>query len=243
MSNQESDFPLPSPSRGGSPRKVGRRNQQVAEELREAIETGQLEPGERLIEQKLADRFGASRGAVRAALAQLEREGLVSSVPYRGAVVLGVSDEEIHQVLLPIRRVLERFSFAKALEVMTDADLAELAKEVWIMERAAVTGDLRGHVEADLRFHEFVISRSGLPYTVQTWQSIAPRVRAYFHRYGRRGDLVSMVEEHRELLETLATRDEERVLAVLEQHMAVREKLPTPPASSEPPDAADGKGA
>jgi DNA-binding GntR family transcriptional regulator len=206
---------------GEEPVGAKRRSHRVIEELRELIVTGQLEPGERLIEQRLGDRFETSRGSVRAALALLEREGLVSSAPYKGAVVLGVSEEEVHQVLIPIRLVLERFSFAKALQVMTDADLAELAKEVWIMERAAAAADLRAHVEADLRFHEFVIAHSGLPYTLQTWQSITPRVRAYFHRHARYRDLPSILEKHRELLEALTTRNEKRVLATLEEHIAL----------------------
>ena len=72
---------------------------------------------------------------MREALRQLENEGLVMSFPYRGAVVLGVSDEEVQEVLIPIRLTLERYSFAQALERMTDDDFAELGKQIWLMER------------------------------------------------------------------------------------------------------------
>ena len=72
---------------------------------------------------------------------------------------------------------------------MTDADFAELAKEVWLMGEAAPDDDLLRCVEADIRFHEFVLSRSGQPHTTQVWRTIAPRIRAYFFRYGRRSDL------------------------------------------------------
>ncbi len=83
------------------------------------------------------------------------------SFPYRGAVVLGVSDEEVQEVLIPIRLTLERYSFAHALERMTDDDFAELGKQVWLMEQAAAADDLPRLVEADLRFHEIVISALG----------------------------------------------------------------------------------
>ena len=55
---------------------------------------------------------------MREALRQLEHEGFVVSYPYRGAVVLGVSDEEVQQVLIPVRLTLEKFSFPKAAERM-----------------------------------------------------------------------------------------------------------------------------
>ena len=100
--------------------RTGPRGQQVVEALRNEIIAGHFEPGERLIEATLSQELGTSRGPVREALRQLENEGLVMSVPYKGAVVLGVSDEEVQEVLIPIRLVLERYSFARAVRVAPD---------------------------------------------------------------------------------------------------------------------------
>ena len=129
------------------------RREQVVEALRESIMCGRLDDGERLIEDRIAQELKTSRGPVREALRQLEHEGLVVSYPYRGAVVLGVSDEEVQEVLIPIRLTLERFSFAKALERMGDDEFAELAKQIWFMGEAARANDLLRCVEADVRFH------------------------------------------------------------------------------------------
>ena len=197
------------------------RGRQVVEILRSAIIMGTYEPGERLIEATLSTELGTSRGPVREALRQLENEGLVMSFPYRGAIVLGVSDDEVQEVLIPIRLTLERYSFLRALERMTDEDFAELGKTIWLMEQAARADDLARIVEADLRFHEIVIGASGQTHTVQIWRTIWPRIRAYFFRYGRGQDLRRMVEEHEELLAALQSRDAERMLAVLEQHIDV----------------------
>jgi DNA-binding GntR family transcriptional regulator len=197
------------------------RRQQVLEILRSEIMTGRYEPGERLIEATISDELGTSRGPVREALRQLEHEGLVVSTPYRGAVVLDVSDEEVQEVLIPIRLTLERFSFRAALDQMTDDDFAELAKQIWLMDEGARKNDLNQVVEADLRFHEVVISGSGRPHTMQVWRSIWPRIRAYFVRYGQFRALGSIVDEHRELLAALQTRDPEITLAVLDRHIAV----------------------
>ena len=215
--------------------KGGPRGQQVVEILRNAIIMGTYEPGERLIEASLSTELGTSRGPVREALRQLENEGLVMSFPYRGAVVLGVSDEEVQEVLIPIRLTLERYSFSHALDQLTEEDFAELGKQVWLMEQAAERGDLGRHVEADLRFHEIVIAASGQTHTVQIWRTIWPRIRAYFYRYGRGQDLVKMVDEHRELLAALQTRDRDLLLAQLERHIAVPVPAPTPaPARATP---------
>ena len=187
---------------------------------------GRLDDGERLIEDRIAQELKTSRGPVREALRQLEHEGLVVSYPYRGAVVLGVSDEEVQEVLIPIRLTLERFSFAKALERMGDDEFAELAKQIWFMGEAARANDLLRCVEADVRFHEIVLERSGQAHTVQVWHTIAPRIRAYFFRYGRSADLARIAVEHAALLEALQTRDLDVVNASLERH--IKERTPGP---------------
>ena len=199
----------------------GPQRARVAETLRESIVTGRLEPGTRLIEEQLSTELSTSRGPVREALRQLEQEGLVRSYPYRGAVVLGVSEEEVREILIPIRLTLERFAFRKALPLLTDDDLAELGKQLWIMEDAARAGDLPKLVEADIGFHEVVLSRAGRTHAVQLWRSIAPRIRAYFLRYGEYTDLEYIVGEHRELLAAIRTRDPRVVLHALEEHIAV----------------------
>lgn len=206
--------------------KNGPRGQQVIEILRTAIISGRFEPGERLIESALSMEFGTSRGPVREALRQLENEGLVMSFPYRGAVVLGVSDEEVHEVLIPIRLTLERYSFAQALDKLTDDDFAELGKQIWLLEQAGKANDLIRLVEADLCFHEIVILASGQLHTMQIWRTIEPRIRAYFYRYERFRSFEETVEEHRLLLAALQTRDPAIVLAQLERHIDV----PSPPA-------------
>jgi DNA-binding GntR family transcriptional regulator len=210
----------PEPQTPRSPRR-----EHVVEALRDAIVAGTLEDGERLIEDKIARELKTSRGPVREALRQLEHEGFVVSYPYRGAVVLGVSDEEVREVLVPVRLVLEKYSFPKAAARMTDDDFAEVAKEVWQMAEAARTSDLERSVEADMRFHEILLDHADQPHTAQVWRSIAPRIRAYFYRYGRRADLERISHEHGDLLAALQTRDAEIIGHALEAHIAVGEPV------------------
>jgi DNA-binding GntR family transcriptional regulator len=72
-----------------------------------------------------------------------------------------------------------------------------------------------------MRFHELMLERSDQPHAAQVWRSIAPRIRAYFFRYGRQGNLKRIASEHRDLLEALQTRDFDVIGRALEQHIAV----------------------
>ncbi len=204
----------------------GTRSEAVVEALRDAILSGSLADGERLIEDRIAREHRTSRGPVREALRQLVHEGFAVRYPYRGAVVLGVSDEEVQQVLIPVRLVLERFTFPIAAELMTDDDFAELAKEVWQMREAARTADVARSVEADLRFHGGMLERANQSHTAQVWGSIAPRIRAYFYRYGHAGNLERIADEHAELLAALQTRDRAIIVSALEAHIAVGTPVP-----------------
>ena len=194
--------------------------------LRDRILRGGFPEGEPLRQDALAIELGVSRIPVREALRQLEHEGFVVSYPYRGAVVLGVSDEEVQQVLIPVRLTLEKYSIPKAVERMTDEDFAELGKEVWRLGEAARTDDLEQSVDADMRFHEILLEHSGQRQAAQVWRSIAPRIRAYFFRYGRKSSLGQIASEHGDLLTALQTRDPAVIAAALEQHITVGTPAP-----------------
>ena len=196
------------------------RRHRVVRALREAIVTGGLRPGDRLVEADVSKRMGISRGPVREALRQLEQEGLVVSLPYRGTEVVGVSQGEVEQVLVPMRLVLERFAFRHALPAMTEEDFEELEKAVAAMRGAAGRKDLAGVVDADVRFHEIVFARSGQPHCAQIWRTIEPRVRAYFYRDApRHASLSHLAEEHRELLDAMRGKDMAEVQPVLDRHI------------------------
>jgi DNA-binding GntR family transcriptional regulator len=194
--------------------------QRVLQMLREAIITGQFQPGDRLIEEDLCQQMGISRGPLREALRQLEQEGLVTSFPYRATEVIGVSDEEVRDVLVPIRLTLERFAFRHALPLLEAADFVALEQLVQTMRLAGEAGDLARVVETDVKFHELVLGRSNQPHCLQIWRTISPRVRAYFYRCGPRHQaLTDIADEHRDLIAVMRTGDFDNVMAVLEPHI------------------------
>lgn len=192
----------------------------VTDVLRTAIVGGRLRPGDRIVEEEVSEQLKVSRGPVREALRQLEQEGLVVSYPYRGTEVLGVSQEEVEEILVPIRLTLERFAFRHALPLLTEVDLGELARLVAAMRRAAEIGDLECLAEKDVCFHDLVIGRSGQPHCQQIWRTIEPRVRAHFRRDApAHHSPFELSDEHQQLLDALRGRDEATVLATLERHI------------------------
>ncbi len=110
--------------------------QQVAASLRDAILTGTLKPGERLVEEDISQGMRTSRGPLREALRQLEQEGLVMSFPYRGSFVSRISTLEVRQVLIPLRATLEGFGFDQALDNLTEDDVTEMRGIIERMEEA-----------------------------------------------------------------------------------------------------------
>jgi len=209
------------------------RRHQVVASLRRAIVSGRLRPGDRLTETDLAERLGTSRAPVREALRQLEQEGLVVTRPYKATEVLGVTQEEIEEILVPLRLTLERFAFRKALPHLTDADLTALERLVQAMRHAGQVGDADALADADVRFHELVVARAGQPHCEQLWRTIEPRVRAHFRRDApAHQDPRTVADQHQELLDALRAGDETHLLATLERHIRLFLTAPDlPPAA------------
>ena len=86
--------------------------------LRQAILTGELKPGERLMEIHLANKLGVSRTPIREAIRKLELEGLVNIIPNKGAYVTGISDKDVHDIYM-IRSMLEGLCVRWATEHIT----------------------------------------------------------------------------------------------------------------------------
>lgn len=197
------------------------RRHRVAEAIRDAIYTGQLSPGDRLVEVNLAKQLGTSRAPIREAFRQLELEGLVVSYPYRGTEVLAASQEEIEQVLVPIRITIESFAFKKAIPRLTESDYLKLDRLVLDMESAASAGDASSLAEADVRFHELIVEVSGQQHCLQIWRTIQPRVRSYFQRDApHREHAHSVAGQHRDLIAALKAGDTERVVAAVREHIS-----------------------
>jgi len=196
--------------------------QRVLDVLRAAIVNGDMKPGQRLTEELICGQLAVSRGPVREAMRELELEGLIISVPYKGAEVLDINDREVFELLMPIRLLIEEFGFRYALQNATEADVSGLQDILDRMTRAAKKRDVDEVVATDVEFHEAVLRMSGQVHCMQIWRTISPRVRAYFSRWRHQDpDLDAVVKEHRVLLEDFRKKDEAKIMSRLKEHIFV----------------------
>ena len=113
----------------------------VAQKLREAIMSGTLKPGQRLVERELCEMTGVSRPSIREALRLLEADGLVNTVPHRGPVVSTISLEEAKQ-LYAARAVLEGFAGRECARLHDPAVVRRIGDALTRLKAAFAEGDL-----------------------------------------------------------------------------------------------------
>ncbi len=132
--------------------------QQVLEQLRDMILSGELPPDTWIDQNDLAQRFGVSVVPVREALARLQSSGLVRNVPHRGVYIEALSLDELVDIY-HVREVLEEHAARLAAPNLTDADVTEIARQYALMAAAAERDDDEAFLEANRLFH-FTIYRA-----------------------------------------------------------------------------------
>lgn len=187
--------------------------------LREAIVSGLLRPGDGLIEEHIARRFGVSRTPVREALLRLEAESLATRIPRRGLVVHTISEQEMLE-LYTVRTALDSLAARLAATEATPTERAQLR---WINEQL-VAATRRGDPEATLRFsrefHTALVSASHNSLLAQFMEQILSwisRFRSTTHAYPGRSPV--LLDEHQALLEALEAHDGEAAERLEREHM------------------------
>jgi len=136
--------------------------QHAIEELRSAITTGKFRPGERLIERELCDRLRVSRTVVRETLRQLETEGLVTTIAYRGPVVTLLTPDEaagIYQVRAALESLAARLFATRAI----DTDRARLKSMLEDVAKAYAADDPTSILGTKAKFYDALVAGSGNP--------------------------------------------------------------------------------
>ena len=125
--------------------------------LRQAILRGELKPGERLMEIRLANQLGVSRTPIREAIRMLELDGLVIMVPRKGAQVAQITEKDLNDVL-EVRLGLEELAVKLACERITEEELRSLYQASRSFEKLieTETDDLQKLAQADVDFHDVI---------------------------------------------------------------------------------------
>lgn len=198
--------------------------------LRDLILSGDLPPGERLSEPSVAERLGASRTPVRAALARLADEGLVEAIPSGGFAVKAFTEEEIRDAI-ELRGTLEGHVARLAAERGAPvAVLIEMKKLIARMDAATTPpvteAGFTDYVALNAHFHELLVEAAGsavvarqigrvvaLPFASPSGFVLAQAALPAAQRV-----LILAQEHHRAVVEAIEHREGSRAEAVMREH-------------------------
>ena len=193
--------------------------QHALERLRQAILRGDMSPAQRLVENELAEQFGVTRASIRAALIDLEAQGLVERIRNRGSRVRVVTVEEA-VAITECRMVLEGLCAAKAATLASDEQLAELTELGTAMTKAVADGEPMTYSELNQELHARVREFSGQRTAVDLLERLnAQLVRHRFQLALRPGRPQHSLNEHLAMIEAIRARDPQAAEKAVRAHL------------------------
>lgn len=192
----------------------------VYEELKRQILVGEIAPGTRMMEVDLAEDMGVSRTPVREAIRKLEKEGLVTIEPRRGAYASDISIKDMLDVL-EVRQNLEGMAAALAARKVSEEEKRDFIKANEAYNAAVKSGNTEEIIKCDEYFHQLIVNYSDnktLTQLLSQVQELALRFRYIYYDDFSRYEKMPM--EHIEIEETILSGDTERARIVAEEHVA-----------------------
>ena len=188
--------------------------------LRDAILTGKLVPGERLMENQLAEKLGVSRTPVREALRMLELENLVELVPRKGAQVLDMSEKDIVNIL-EVRSALEGLATSVACKKMSKEDLQQLKNMEVDFEKAVAENDVEHFVDIDEDFHDLIFAATENDKLINIFRNL--RIQLYRYRMAQAKNnetsMSTIVAHHRSIIRAIENHDTEEGASIAQGHI------------------------
>ncbi len=196
----------------------------VFKTLRRGILTGELKPGERLMEIHLANRLGVSRTPIREAIRKLELEGLVTMIPRKGAEVANITEKNLKDVL-EVRQALESLAIELACERITPENKEALKEKLDQVETAARTGDSSAIASADVAFHDAIVEASGNVRLTQLVSNLGEQMYRYRFEYIKDESKHSQImSEHRIMYESILEGDKGKAARIVKTHINNQEE-------------------
>lgn len=216
-------------------------HEEIANQLRDMIMTGELREGEKVNENALCQSMGVSKTPLREALRVLSAEGLIRLVPNRGAFVSRPTLEEIRE-MFDVMTVLEGMCAGAAAGKMTSEELARLEELHQRLEENYGRRDQAGYIRENNLYHAYVQEVAGNRTLNWIVEGLRKRILLYrFQSLNLAGRFERSIQEHRELLEAFRKRDAARAEALMKRHlMAQYEALET--MSREESSGREGEG-
>jgi DNA-binding GntR family transcriptional regulator len=193
--------------------------EQVLDVLRQAILDFRYKPGQRLIERELIEQIGVSRTTIREVLRELEAEGLVTTIPQKGAIVVVPSPEEAAE-LYEVRSALEQLAVRSFVERASDEQVAELRATAEEFGNRVGTEDTRDLLRAKDDFYEVLLEGAGNNEVRSILNSLQARVRMLrAASMSNKGRGVKVTKELDDLVKAIERRDPDAAAAACARHL------------------------
>jgi DNA-binding GntR family transcriptional regulator len=200
--------------------------EQVRDHLIRDILHGKYQPGDRLLELKIASELGTSQAPVREALREMESIGFVVSRRHRGTVVGDVWKRGLREIYA-VRGGLEELATRLATPLCA-GDVLSLQAEVDAMLAAAQRQDVDMLVEHSYRFHREIVERSDNHLLLNVWQGLQIEARTAITMMAPGLDLHEIALSHQPIVDAIAAGDIEHACRVTREHQQFFAQLPTP---------------
>lgn len=194
----------------------------VADAVLAAIAGGRLPAGAKLGEEELARLFGTSRTNVRAALRHLERVGVVTHIPNRGAFVARPTLEDAEHVYFA-RRLIEKEIVADVARHCTAADIRSLLRHIELQKAARQSGDRREHVRLLGDFHLLIASLAENRVLRELLGQLVPRTALLQTLYESDPGRSCAIEDHEHIVELLMQGDVDGCRDFIDRHLRTSE--------------------
>jgi DNA-binding GntR family transcriptional regulator len=202
-----------------TPVETGSLAARIQERLESAIYSGELQPGQHLLEIELAEAFRVSRASLREALRLLENKGLVVSVPRRGTFVAELTERDVRDIYT-LRVLLEGHAIRHIATRPEPALLDRLDALVADLGERARKGDHMGIVDLDVEVHRTICVAAGNKKLLDVWESLVAPVRALLLvKYRISDDSAEIERGHLQLVEAIRAENPDRAEALLKSHI------------------------
>jgi len=193
----------------------------VVHKLENSIINLELKPGDRLKETEISEILGVSRGPIREAFRELEGSGLIEFIPYKGAVVSNLSENDIEELRM-CRMIVEKLAANLLIknskteeEILNDFDSI-----IFDMTKAKDEKDLSRFLALDFKFHNVLVIHANNNLLREMWKPISSRLRRYFYLNSRQGyvSLDESLKQHIDIIEAIKQGDLEKTNELLQKH-------------------------
>jgi DNA-binding GntR family transcriptional regulator len=181
---------------------------QVKDRILTWILQGDLPPGSRLVETRLARQLGTSQAPVREALRDLASLGFIDTQPYRGSWVRKPSKEELIEAV-EVRAELEGLAARLAAARRSERCVRDLEELLSAMEEAAARDDAHDHAVKNTQFHERILDAAGNRTLKRLWSMLEPFGRTYITASAEGIDLHWLSARHQGILDAIRDQDSE----------------------------------